>query len=134
MMSLPSSFLRRALLADAAISGATGALMVAGAGLVDDLLGLHAMLLRYAGLSLFPFAAVVFWLAARETPPHAGVVAVIAANVLWAAGSILLLFTGWIAPTTLGVAFIVAQALVVAVFAELQVVGLRRPLAVGVPA
>jgi hypothetical protein len=132
MMSL--SFLRRALLADAVISFATGVLMVAAAGLVDELLGLPASLLRYAGVSLFPFVALVFWLAARETPPQAGVVAVIAANIAWATCSILLLFTGWIAPTALGVAFIVAQALVVAVFAELQVVGMRRPVAAGVPA
>jgi hypothetical protein len=127
MMSL--SFLRRALLADAVISGATGVLLVAAAGLADELLGLPASLLRFAGLALFPFVAVVFWLAARETPPQAGVVAVIAANILWAACSILLLFTGWIAPTGLGVAFVVAQALVVAVFAELQITGLRRPSA-----
>lgn len=131
MMSL--SFLRRALLADAVVSGATGVLMLVGAGLVDELLGLPAALLRYAGLSLFPFVAFVFWLAARETPPQSGVVAVIVANILWAASSIVLLFTGWIEPSALGIAFIVAQALVVAVFAELQYIGMRRPLmAVGI--
>jgi hypothetical protein len=37
-----------------------------------------------------------------------------------------LLFTGWIDPTLLGVAFILMQAVVVAAFAELQVIGLRR--------
>ena len=39
--------------------------------------------------------------------------------------------TGWIAPTVIGYAFIVFQAVVVGAFAELQYVGLRRtePLA-----
>ena len=33
------------------------------------------------------------------------------------------------APTLLGYAFVIAQALVVAVFAELQFMGLRKPIA-----
>ena len=37
-----------------------------------------------------------------------------------------LLLTGWIDPTLPGVAFVLIQAVVVAAFAELQVVGLRR--------
>jgi hypothetical protein len=52
--------------------------------------------------------------------------AIIALNVLWVAGSIGLLVSGWVAPTALGYAFVIAQAIVVGVFAELQFVGLRR--------
>lgn len=47
-------------------------------------------------------------------------------NLLWAIDSIALLFTGWIDPNGLGVAFVVAQAVVVFGFAELEYVGLRR--------
>ena len=47
-------------------------------------------------------------------------------NLLWAVDSLLLLVTGWVAPTTLGYAVVVGQALAVAVFAGLQYVGLRR--------
>jgi hypothetical protein len=34
--------------------------------------------------------------------------------------------TGWVAPTWLGYAFVLVQAVVVALFAELQFFGLRR--------
>jgi hypothetical protein len=129
MSFTPSPFLRRALLADAVISGGTGILMAAAAGLVDGLLGLPAVLLREAGLLLLPFAALVGWLATRAQPPLGAVKAVIAANGAWVAGSLLLLVSGFVAPTMLGYAFVIAQAVVVAVFAELQVMGLRRPVA-----
>jgi hypothetical protein len=52
--------------------------------------------------------------------------AVVACNVLWAMDCVALLFTGWIDPSLLGVAFLLMQAVAVAAFAELQVVGLRR--------
>ena len=129
MPSSPTStFLRRALLADAAVSGATGLLMLLAAEPLADLLRLPAALLRYAGLVLLPFAAFVAWLATREgAAPRPLVWAVIATNALWAVDSVVLLLTGWIAPNGLGVAFVIAQALVVAAFAELQYLGLRRP-------
>jgi hypothetical protein len=112
--------------ADAAISGATGLLMALGAGVLAGLLGLPAGLLRYAGLSLLPFAALVVLLARRDPPSHPSVWAVIGVNAAWVAGSILLLLSGAVAPNGLGYAFVVGQALAVALFAELQYVGLRR--------
>jgi hypothetical protein len=54
---------------------------------------------------------------------------VIVTNALWAAASVVLLLSGWVAPTALGYAFVIAQAAVVAVFGELQYTGLRRPAA-----
>jgi hypothetical protein len=51
---------------------------------------------------------------------------VIACNALWAVDSVALLLTGRIAPTAWGHAFVVAQALIVAGFAWLQHLGLRR--------
>jgi hypothetical protein len=129
MSFTPSPFLRRALLADAVISGGTGILMAASAGFVDGLLGLPAVLLREAGILLLPFAALVGWLATRERPPLGAVKTVIVVNGAWVAASLLLLVSGWVAPTLLGYAFVIAQALVVAVFAELQFMGLRKPIA-----
>ena len=125
-----SSLVRRLLVADAVISGATGLLMLAGSGILEGLLGVPSSLLRYAGASLLPFAAAVAWLARRDELPAGGVWAVIIANALWAIDSIVLLFTGWIAPTTLGYTFVIFQAVVVAAFAELQYVGLRRVVAI----
>jgi hypothetical protein len=126
MVASHSSFVRRILVADALISGATGLLMLAGSGLLEGLLGVPSALLRYAGATLLPFALAVAWLARRDELSTAGVWAVIAANALWAVDSVVLLFTGWVAPTALGYGFILFQAIAVAGFAELQYVGLRR--------
>lgn len=126
MSSHDSSFLRRALLADAGISGATGLLMALGAKTLEERLGMPAALLRYAGLGLIPFAALLAYLATRERTSRAGVWAVIEINATWVAASLLLLLSGWIALTGLGSAFVLLQALAVAGLALIQYVGLRK--------
>lgn len=126
MMIVPSLFLRRALLADAFASAGTGVLMAFGAGMLAGLLGLPEMLLREAGIFLLPYAAFVGWLGTRARLPEAIVWLVIVGNALWTLASIALFV--WTAPTALGYAFVVGQAVVVAVFAELQYMGLKRPL------
>jgi hypothetical protein len=118
--------LRFALLADAAASGATGLMMIAGAGLLDGLLGLPVALMREAGLLLVPYVAFVAYVGTRETISRPAVQAIIAINVLWVAASIGLLMSGYLAPTVLGYAFVIFQAVVVGLFAELQLIGLRR--------
>jgi len=123
-------FLRYALLADAVASGATGLLMIAAAGLLEGLLGLPTALMREAGLVLVPYVAFVAWVGTRETIWRPAVQAIIVMNVLWVAGSALLLMSGTVAPTVLGYAFVIAQAIVVGVLAELQFIGLRRQDAV----
>ena len=125
----PSPFLRKALLLDAAASGATALLLIAGAGLLDGLLGLPVALMREAGLILVPFVAFVAWVGTREQVSRGAVWAIIAANALWVVASVGLLVSGWVAPTVLGYAFVIAQAAVVALFGELQYAGLKRPLA-----
>jgi hypothetical protein len=125
-LAAPSAFLRTVLLADAVVSGATGALMAVAAGVLEPILQVPAPLLRIAGLALLPYAAFVAWIARRGALPRGAVWAVVGCNAVWAIDCVALLFTGWIDPTLLGVAFILMQAIVVAAFAELQVVGLRR--------
>lgn len=118
--------LRTALLIDAAVSGAIGLILALGAEQLEGLLGVPVGLARYAGIALLPFAALLVWLA-RQTQPSRGLAwAVVAGNALWAIDSVLLLFTGWIAPTLLGTALILFQAAIVAGFAEVQYLGLRR--------
>ena len=130
MHQLPSStFLRRLLFADAVVSGVTGVLMSAAATPLATLLALPAPVVRYAGLALLPFAALVLHLAGRERVTRTGVLAVIGLNAAWVAASVLVLLTGWVAPNGLGVAFVLVQALAVAVLAELQYTGLRRAAA-----
>jgi hypothetical protein len=126
---MKSRLLRRTLVADAAISGMTGLLSAAAANPLGELLGVPVPLLRYAGVSLLPFAVLLVVLATREALPAVAVRIVIAANLLWAIDSILLLFTGWIEPSALGYAFIIAQAAIVALFAEIQHAGLRAATA-----
>jgi hypothetical protein len=119
-------FLRRALLADAAASGAMGLLLAAAAEPLAGPLGLPAALLRGAGLPLLPFAAFVAWLGTRPRVPRAGAWAVVALNVVWVVDSLGLLATDWVRPAGLGQAFVVAQALAVLALAGLERVGLRR--------
>lgn len=125
----PNPFLRNVLVLDAAASGATGLLLLGGAGVLEDLLGLPVALLRAAGLILIPYGAFVAWAGAREPIARRAVWAIIAANALWALASLGLLVSGLVAPTPLGYAFVIAQGAVVALLGELQYAGLKRPTA-----
>ena len=124
-----SSFLRRVLLADAAISGVTGLVLALDAGGLEGMLGAPAAFLRYAGLSLLPFAALVAAVAGRERPSHPGVWAVIGLNAAWVVASGVVALGGGFGLTALGLAFMVGQAIAVAGLAELQYVGLRKAAA-----
>ena len=122
----PSPLLRKALLADALLSGITGLALAFAAAPLATPLGLAVGLLRWSGIILLPFAAFVAWLATRGRVQRPLVFAVVACNALWALDSVLLLVTGWVEPTIFGEMFVVGQAAVVAVLAELEFIGLRR--------
>jgi hypothetical protein len=122
----PSLFLRRAIVGDAIITGAMAVLLVAAAGLLAPLLNLPESFLREVGIFLIVYAALVGFLGSRELMPKLAVWLVIGANALWAIDSIALLFTPWVQPNMLGQAFVVMQAVTVAVIAELQYIGLKR--------
>jgi hypothetical protein len=126
--SRPQSFLRVVLLGDAAASGATGLLVLIGGGFLEGLLGVPAALLRGAGLVLLPYVAFVVYVGTRERLTRPAVWAVIICNALWTAASVLLLMGPWIAPTALGYAFVIGQALIVALLGGLQYLGLHRRL------
>lgn len=122
----PSLFLRRALQADAIFSGAAALMLVFGAGLLASLLNLPETFLRSTGLVLVVFVLGVGYLASRDMMSKAAVWTVIAVNAIWTIDSFILLISGWLAPNLLGQAFIVMQAVAVGVFAELQLIGLRK--------
>ena len=121
--------LRIALLADAAATGATALLLVVFSGPFETLLGLPATLSRTLGFGLLPYAGLVAYLGTRAQIGRGAVWAVIVCNLFWVVDSALLLMGNWIDPTPLGVAFVIAQAVAVAGFADLQFVGLRRAAA-----
>jgi len=122
----PSLFLRRAIVGDAVITGAMAVLLTAASGVLGPMLNLPESLLRETGIFLIVYAALVGFLGSRELMPKLAVCLVIGANALWTVDSIALLFTGWVQPNMLGQTFIVAQAVAVAVIAELQFIGLKR--------
>ena len=120
------SLLRTALTLDAGVTALNGAAYLALAGPLHDVLGLSEALLRGAGGFLLVYALAVGLLAARPSPPRAGVLAVVAANATWAADSVVAALAGWGDPTVAGTVWMVLQAVVVAGFAALQLAGLAR--------
>ena len=125
-----SSLLRFALRLDAVATAATGGAMLLFTTEMESLLHLPAVLMTYAGLFLLGYAAVIAVLSRRDTLPRWAVWTVIVGNALWATDCAALAFLGILAPSALGIGFLLMQAVVVAGFAELQYFGLRRsPLA-----
>jgi hypothetical protein len=121
--------LRRLLFADAGISGATGLVMLFGAHPLHALLDVPMLLIRYSGLALIPFAAMVWYFARSPRLSASQVWTVLAMNAAWVVASVLVLVSGAIDPNAWGVAFVLLQALAVAGLAEFQYSALRsRPL------
>ncbi len=125
-MQTLTPFLRKVLIADAAISGTAGIAMIGGADLTHALLGLPSALLFWAGVSLIPFIATLVMVIRAGAAPAALIVTIIALNFVWVAASLFVAFGPIFAPTLIGQLFVCAQAATVFLFAELQVIGLRR--------
>jgi hypothetical protein len=121
----PIAPLRPLLWFDAATCAATGALLLAATGPMSEVLGLPPFLLTEAGILLMPFALFVAWSASRAEPSGSARL-VIAANVAWVVGSLLLVAGPWLSPTSLGTAFVLVQAAAVAGIALLQIAATRR--------
>ena len=125
-MIQPSLLLRRAIQADAIVTGAVALLQTFGAGLLAPLLNLPQSLVLETGLFLIAYTALVGWLGTRASVPKALVVLVVVGNAAWTLASIALLFSGAVSPNISGELMVVAQAIATGVFAELQYVGLRK--------
>ena len=127
MPMLPQTpFLRLALSADAAASGAMGLAFTAAPAAIASLTALPAGLLHAAGLFLLAYAAVIAWLAMRSAVPRPMLWLLVAGNLIWAVECAALPLLGFVAPNGWGIALLAVQAVVVAVFAELYVIALRR--------
>ncbi|WP_306027407.1 hypothetical protein [Stappia sp. MMSF_3263] len=125
--------LRNLLVVDAVTCVVMGALLLVAGGLLAGPLGLPADLLFYAGLLLLPVAAfmVLVALPARTSGTGAGIV--VAGNWLWVAASIALPVLGLVAPSALGLVFLIVQAVAVAVLAilEQKAIAGRQPAMAG---
>jgi hypothetical protein len=122
----PNALVRLALRLDAVVTGANGVAYLALAGVLDGPLGIEASTLRPLGAFLVVFAIAVAAVSTRERPATGAVRAVIAANLIWAADSLIVLAAGWLDPSAVGGVWIAMQALVVAGFAGLQAAALRN--------
>jgi hypothetical protein len=120
------NFLRTILTLDAVTCVATGTLMAVAATRLSSLILIPANVLWIAGMSLFPIAVFIAFVAARLPRSLTGVWLVIGGNAAWVIGSLALLVDGGFSPNALGTAFIVVQALAVAILAELEFMGLRQ--------
>jgi hypothetical protein len=121
-----TQFLRRVLAVDSIGTAAMALCTVIFARPLSELLGIPVQLLTGMGLALLPFTAWVGWLARQTNPPRKQVWLLIASNDVWIVASLLVAFSGWLPLTTLGVEFVVAQALLTVVITTLEFVAIRR--------
>lgn len=126
--------LRKILFIDAFTCFATGALMAGASDALAALTHIPAGLLLYAGLSLFPIAALMAFVGKRASDRAALVWLLVVGNALWVAGSVWLLLGGAIAPNGLGKAFLALQAVVVLVLTVLEAETFLAPSAARVRA
>jgi ABC-type xylose transport system permease subunit len=116
--------LQNVLLLDAATCIAAGALMAFGSNFVAGLTAIPAPLLTWAGLILFPCAALMIFAGLQASPSRPIVWLIVLGNIGWVIASLGVF--AFIAPNALGTIFILAQAAVVAVLALLEHNALQR--------
>jgi hypothetical protein len=119
-----NSTLQNILLLDAATCVAAGALMAFGSKFVAGLTGIPAPLLTWAGLLLFPVAALMIFAGLQAVPSRPIVWLIVLGNIGWVVASLGVF--AFIAPNALGYVFILAQAGAVAILALLEHNALQR--------
>jgi hypothetical protein len=130
-MKLPTDtaaavLLRRALLGNAAFSALCGILIVLFDARIVGFMTSVEHHLWPLGVMLLGFAASLAWFSTRPLLSSAWVASVIAADLAWVVGTVVLL-AGWHGMLSgAGMALLIAVAVFVLVFAELQWLGLRR--------
>lgn len=121
----PSRLLRGGLTVDALGSGAVALLQLAATDALGERLQLPHALLWQTGLFMVAYVAMLAVMARAARLPVPLVLLVVVGNLGWAAGCLWVAAGTWLAPTGLGVAWLVFQALAVTAFAALQAAGLR---------
>ncbi|KRF16497.1 hypothetical protein ASG90_09375 [Nocardioides sp. Soil797] len=118
------SLISKVLLLDAGVSGLNGVAYLAGATVLDGILGPSTSTLELLGGFLLVWAGVLAWIGTRDPVPTGLVTDVVVANLLWVAASVAVAF-GLLSLTGTGLVWCILQALVVAAFAAEQYVVLR---------
>ena len=118
--------LRRVLAFDAVSGAGTGVLHLLLAPLLSTWLGLPEALLQASGVAIFAFVLLAGWLALQTSPPRGALMGIALLNFAWAIACLWLAFGGAVNPTPLGMAYLLVQAAVVLVLAELEWMGWRQ--------
>lgn len=124
--SAASDLLRTSLRIDSWSTAVFGVVMLVGSTWLSDPLGLPTAWSIPFGIAMLGGAAALALIAGYPQIPPRLAATVVVGNLLSCVALLLLAFTGAIPLTGLGVAFMVVGAVVVAIFAELELVGLRR--------
>ncbi|MEU7140810.1 hypothetical protein ABZ942_15265 [Nocardia sp. NPDC046473] len=124
--TLSTDFLRTALRVDGWSTGSFGVVMLAGAVVLRDPLGLPTAWSIPFGVAMLGGALALLLIAGSPEILFHQACGVVAVNALSALGMVVLTVSGLLELTALGVAFMFIGATVVAVFAAVEFVGLRR--------
>ncbi|MDX1413049.1 MAG: hypothetical protein R3293_02600 [Candidatus Promineifilaceae bacterium] len=122
-----SNLLKNALRGNALFSGLSGIVALLGSQYLAEFTGLgSSMLFTILGIVLILYGIDLWWVSSREQIDHRFAWAAIILDVLWVAGSAAILLSGWPALSVAGrwTVFIIAE--LVALFAVIQFIGLRR--------
>ena len=131
----PSRLLKAALLLDAGISGATGAVQMGLNAELSGLLRLPPALLLESGAVMVVWAALLMMLVRATEVASALIGAVVAGNVGWTLVCVGMAVSGTPTTNALGTGFLLLQAAITLTFACLQLRGLRlSPAASTAPA
>lgn len=122
-----TNLLHQALLANGIFSSISGLVFMVSSAPIAAFLGVdfNAVLIAL-GLALVLFGLGVLWLSSRPEIPRSLAILVTVLDLAWVLGSIILLVSGIIPLTPEGKWAIAIIADIVAVFAILQIIGLRR--------
>jgi hypothetical protein len=122
-----ATLLRTALRGNTLFSLVSGASFVIGAGVLSRFTGIEpAISFTIVGIGLILYAVFLWYVVAPQISDRRLVWLVIAADTLWVVGSIILLLADPLALTLAGKWAVGIVADLVATFAVLQYVGLRR--------
>ena len=127
LQTKPSSLLRNAILGNAAFSLVSGLALALGSGPLAALMGLpDSTVLLVMGVILIPYAYFLYRGAIQQPIAGQFAVTVILLDIAWVTGSLILLASGLVPLTTVGKWGIAIIADLVALFALVQFLGLRR--------
>ncbi len=126
MTTTDDRLLRRALTANAAFCMASGLGMSIFSGPLADWLGAPRAVLIVVGIGLIPWGATLLAFSSRSELRRADAWTAILGDDAWVLGTLILVLGFPTALSSAGNAVAVAVALVVAAFAVLQYLGMRR--------